>query len=202
MKLVNGIAAGLLLVSASVVFCDFVEYSFIDENTRRILSITQGTAEDFQWAKGFCLQFFKPSYDKIPLDADQQAYGSYEAYIDATFAGHLSNIFTYGSYRFFTVKDGSKNIGYTIVDVNKDRVYSIETQADIKTYSINSLMNGLAYFIKNKVAHDARYFISAVRKTTPEFVQALESCNFINNEKEQPHPTLSSEYYQALTRSL
>jgi hypothetical protein len=202
MKLVNAIAAGLLLISAKVVFCDFAEHSFIDENTGRILSITQGTASDFQWAKDFCLQFFKPSYEKISLDADQQAYGSFEAFIDAKFADHQSNIFAYGKYIFFTVKDGNENIGYTIFDAAKDRVYSIETQADIKTYSVNSLMNGLAYFIKSQVAPNADYFISAVRKTTPQFVGVLKTCNFVEYENGQLHPTLSSEYYLALTRKL
>lgn len=204
MKFVHAIAVSLLLVSVNVVRGDFDEHTFIDEKTGHTLSINQGTEEEFEWAKSFCIQFFSPTYKTISLDSDQQAHGSYEAFIDAKFAGHHSKIFDEKKYTFFIVRDCVENkaIGYTIFDVVEGIVYSIETQAAITTYSIQSLMTGLAYFIKNQVAPDAEYFISAVRRAMPQFVEVLKSCDFVEGADQSLHPTLSCQYYQALIRTL
>lgn len=204
MKFMHAIATGLLLMSMNVAYCDFTEHTFIDEKTYHTLSINQGTEDDFDWAKAFCIQFFSPVYKAIPLDQDQQAHGSYEAFIDAKFKDHYSKIFNEKKYTFFIVRDcvEDKAIGYTIFDAIDGVVYSIETQADITTYSIASLMTGLAHFIKNQVAPDAKSFVSAVRRAMPQFVEVLKLCGFVEGADKSLHLTLSPEYYQALIREL
>gem|GEM_PF-6260288 len=204
MKLLNALTAGLLLLSVNLAY-GFDEYSFFEKKTGHILSIRKGSAENLEWAKVFCKEFFKAAGGgEVKLDADQQVFGTYDAFIDAKFEGcetleaHRSKIFNEEKYTFFIVEDSetSNLIGYTIFHQISDHIYSIETQADIKTYDIKSLMHHLALFIKNQVAPDAEFWVSAVRKSMPSFVGILKGCGF--GDSDLLHPTLSPEYYQAL----
>lgn len=173
---------------------------FIDEKTNHILSIKIGTKEDLNWAKEFCINFFKRIYNVIPLDEDQQLHGSYENFINYKFGTYYEKIFTLNKYKFFIVEDSQskKNIGYTIVDEDSNKIYGIETQASIETYSIKSLMNALAIFLKNELYFQAEYFVSSVRKKMPQFIEILKTCGFEEEDSSLLHPSMSCDYYQAL----
>lgn len=204
MKKLLTFASGLLLLCANIVYGSD-EYTFIEHITNRRLEIKEGSLADFEWAKEFCKQFFKAaSGGEVQLDEDQKVFGSFDAFIESKFNdnaqndSHRTNIFDIKRYNFFVVSDyETKNpIGYTIIHLDNNNIYSIETQVDINTYDIKNLMNGLIAFIKERVAPNGDYFISAVRKSMPHFVLILKDCGYVDSVL--LHPSLSSQFYQAL----
>ncbi len=201
MKLLHvGVIGIFLMISYSVL----ATHTFVDERTGHVLAIKPATEEDLKWAQEFCIEFFKPIYKNITLDDDQLAHGSYEAFVENNFNNHYRNIFILNKYKFFVVEDcnNKKNIGYTIVSVDKDKIYSIETQALIENYSIQSLMSGLSNFINNEIEPKASCFISAVRKKMRPFIELLKTCDFEEIESSWLHSSMSTQYYQALIRKL
>ena len=83
-----------------------------------------------------------------------------------------------------------------------NKIYGIETQASIETYSIKSLMNALAIFLKNELYSQAKYFVSSVRKKMPQFTEILKTCGFEETDSSWLHPSMSCNYYQALIYKL
>lgn len=168
-------------------------FEFKEQKTGHMLSIEQGSNDEFVYAKMFALNFFKDSYSQIPQD--QREFESVEDFINQKFSDHNPRIFEHKKYSFFIVRDGGNIIGYSIFDVIDNDVYTIETQADFATYGCISLMEGLARFIKEVLAPQAKYFIQAARKAVPLYGQILEMCGSVKCDTLHPSIANPAEYY-------
>ncbi len=193
-KLGFGSAVLSILMSCPLI----AAFQFNDFNTNRTLAIVPGTAQDWETAKDFCLQFFKPVYDKIP--ADQKEFSTTEDWVNQKFSDHYPRVFVDKKYTFFVLKDAGEFVGYSIFDVIDGVVFSIETQANLATYSFPSLVEGLAKFIKKELAPNAQYFIAAARKAVPAYGQLFSVCNFRVGDRLHPSLANPSEYYGDASR--
>lgn len=192
---------GFLVASVLLLYASFVQaapFEFFDQQSERNLKIVEGLADDWSIVKQFCNSFFAVAYSAIPQE--EREFETVEALVNQKFLDHYPRIFDQQQYKFFLVKDNDNIIGYTIFDVIDDCVYEIETQADINTYSINSLMTGLAQFISKHIAPQAKYFVGATRKSVPMYGYLLELCGFKLSDKLHPSIAHSAQYYGDTSR--
>lgn len=156
-------------------------FEFTDEKTQNKLSVISGTKADWETSKQFYINFHKPQYNQIPFE--QRKFETIEDLAERVFSDHYTHVFDNHEYQYYVIKDGEKYVGHFIIHIIDNDVYSIETQADIQTYSIKCLLHGFVQFIKQEAAPHAKSFIATARKAVPVYEQLIMGCGFTKTDK-------------------
>lgn len=189
MNKLYGIVILLSVLSMSPLIAVF---QFVEEESKRTLYVVDGTQDDRDDIK-------EMSFDILSTSC--QIREEFKELQKQRFVDNCVCVVATEEYQFYLVYDASECVGFALFQVSGRYVYGIDVH--VKGYDIQGVTKGFVKFIKQELAPEAEYFITAASKLDDEFDRIFLSCGFEPIDFSDPilaaiaKPSEHAPYYQA-----